>query len=53
LKQINKNEYLWRKITAYPVFKKYSAEAEPLVPALKLSTNLTVFNSNGTEVPPD
>jgi len=33
--------------------KGYSAEAEPLVPALKLSTNLTVWFSSGTVVPPD
>jgi len=31
----------------------YSAEAEPLVPMLKLSINLTVFPSSGTVVPPD
>lgn len=31
----------------------YSAEADPLVPAEKLSTNRTVLYSNGTVVPPD
>lgn len=33
--------------------KGYSAEEAPLVPALKLSTNLTVLCSRGTVVPPD
>jgi hypothetical protein len=32
---------------------KCSAEAEPLVPWLKLSINRTVFSSSGTVVPPD
>lgn len=41
------------KITAYSWSKKYSADADPLVPALKLSTNLTVLCSKGTVVPPD
>ena len=40
-------------MTWYPISRKYSAEAEPLVPALKLSINLTVFCSKGTVVPPD
>lgn len=44
--------YLYIKITAYPCSKKYSAETDPLVPALKLSTNLTVLCSKGTVVPP-
>lgn len=44
--------YLYIKITAYPCSKKYSAERDPLVPALKLSTNLTVLCSRGIVVPP-
>lgn len=40
-------------MTAYPFSRKYSAEAEPLVPTLKLSTKRTVFCSIGTVVPPD
>lgn len=35
------------------VRSSYSAEAEPRVPAEKLSMNLTVFCSTGTVVPPD
>jgi hypothetical protein len=31
----------------------YSAEADPLVPILKLSIYLTVLPSKGTVVPPD
>ena len=45
--------YLCRKITWYPASRKYSAEADPLVPALKLSMKRTVFCSRGTVVPPD
>ena len=41
------------KITVYPFSKNHSADADPLVPALKLSTNLTVLCSRGTVVPPD
>lgn len=37
----------------YPLSRKYSADAEPLVPALKLSTKRTVLCSKGTVVPPD
>ena len=44
---------LCKNITAYPFSKKYSALVAPLVPALKLSINLTVLFSNGTVVPPD
>ena len=44
---------LWRKMTANPFLRKYSADADPLVPALKLSTNLTVLISKGTVVPPE
>jgi len=40
-------------MTTYPELRKYSADAEPLVPILKLSTNRTVFCSIGTVVPPD
>lgn len=32
---------------------KYSADAEPRVPMLKLSMNRTVFSSRGTVVPPE
>lgn len=37
----------------YPLSRKYSVDAEPLVPALKLSTKRTVLCSKGTVVPPD
>lgn len=53
-----RRSYLWRdsylciKITAYPLCKKYSAEMDPLDPALKLSTNRTVLCSKGVVVPP-
>jgi hypothetical protein len=40
-------------MTAYPFNKKYSADADPLVPAEKLSKKRTVFASKGTVVPPD
>lgn len=33
--------------------KTHSVEADPLVPALKLSTKRTVLSSIGTVVPPD
>jgi hypothetical protein len=40
-------------MTKHPAFKKYSAERDPLFPVLKFSTDLTVFFSKGTLVPPD
>lgn len=40
-------------MTAYPSLRKYSAEVAPLVPAEKLSINLTVWFSSGTVVPPE
>lgn len=37
----------------YPCWRKYSAEAAPLKPDEKFSIDLTVFYSNGTDVPPE
>lgn len=45
--------YRYRNITKYPASRKYSAEADPLVPALKLSMKRMVLCSKGTVVPPD
>lgn len=41
------------KMTAYPCSRKYSVDAAPRLPALKLSTKRTVLCSKGTVVPPD
>ena len=41
-----------RKITAYPLFKKFSTHRAPRVPVEKLSIYRTVFFSNGTGVLP-
>jgi len=44
--------FLYKKITGWPPFKKYSADLDPRVPVLKFSTLLTVLASKGTDVPP-
>lgn len=44
---------LFKNMTAYPFFRKYSADLAPLDPVLKFSIDLTVFFSRGTLVPPE
>ena len=41
------------KMTLQLCFRKYSHDAAPRVPVLKLSMNRTVFCSKGTVVPPE
>lgn len=50
---VGRISHLYKNITQYPFSRKFSVDAEPLVPALKLSTNRTVLCSRGTVVPPD
>lgn len=45
--------FLCRYITFALFFTKYSEDNAPLFPVEKFSTLLTVFFSNGTEVPPE
>ena len=48
-----RENWRWRKMTAYPSWRKYSALVAPRVPAEKLSIYRTVWVSKGTVVPPD
>ena len=43
---------LWKKMTGYPDFIKYSADLAPLVPVLKFSRVAPLPLSRGTDVPP-